>query len=395
MAVTDNYKYLIDFIEKDPETWVERLAGAPYFVKAKKHPELPLWKLKYDMFATNFADPIVRCCRGSVVEIFPDGKHAKMAQAPYYKFVGKDYVVGEDDIQFPAWAEDKSDGSLAIWCNMYAHGGLWTTSGAFGLGEIPAESSFDTDVEPETKGLTTFKDLIEYSLDKQGREWISRVPCGWTLMFEILSPRNRIIVKNAETKLVLHGGRDYKGDEHHADEIAAMFDLPFETPEKWRVESWADVDKLLAERYTDGSKYEGLVICDDRWNRVKIKSDPYKALKYVKGEAGFSPKALFEVIKTGEIDDAIAAWPEITDRANEIVTAWTAFIDKVRNQVAQADTTLKTVNNRKDFAMWVQTQPKWLHSYLFLAGTDNIEERLLKLLNKLDYNEFQTLNELA
>ena len=391
---TDSYDNLTGFIESRPSTWKEEIAAAPYFVSVKKHPDLPYYKLKYSQFESPFDDPVVRCCRGSVVEV--TGGRVRMVQAPYFKFCNRGETRGEDEITFPAYAIDKLDGSLVV-LSVQDGVPLWTTSGSFAIGtECP--DNYDGETEPETLGLKTFEDLVEYSLDKYGRGWVAGVPNGWTLMFEILSPRNRIIVKNTSTRLVLHGARSPDLVEVEPEYARDLFGVPFEVPEKTRVSSWEEVEEILASKYTSGVEREGLVIRSDDWSRVKIKSDPYRALKFVKGEDNFNDKRIYEAVLSGDADDAVAAWPEIRGRVEATKKRLEGVYDSVRSAVRLGNETfaaafLETRDKRaakKVVASLAFTKPEFTRPWLFAGADLDVESGFKKAVGPgFSYEKFR------
>jgi hypothetical protein len=400
MSQYDTYQNLIDFIKNDLSTWEKRLTDEPIVVKPKKHPIYPIYKLKYNQFSSDFSNPIVRCCRGSVVEV--DGDSVKMVQMPYYKFVnrGEGESRGEDKINFEkAWVCDKIDGSLIIF-SRYRGERLWTTSGSFETTvETPDVGVTDRSIEPETLHLKTFQGLVDYSVkqveyfDKDGNDWPERIPEGWTIMFELLSPRNRIICKYNKTELVLHGARKPSGEEVSAEKVKSKFDLPFRVVERTPVSSWEDVEKILAEQYTSGINKEGVVVLDSLWNRVKVKSSAYLALKYVKGENNWSQKEIYSCILEGTEDDVIASWPEVTPYIDEIKDTIKKVSDHILNVVTIGKKKLDELNGDiKSFAMWVKEQPQYQQRYLFFVKKPNYEDFVKSTLKDLRWDEVEDLS---
>ncbi|MDR2181421.1 MAG: hypothetical protein LBN92_01955, partial [Treponema sp.] len=67
MGQYDSWEYLSGFIKTHRDSYAEELAKAPYAVKVKPHPARPsLVMFKYSQFESDFSNPVVRCCRGSV-----------------------------------------------------------------------------------------------------------------------------------------------------------------------------------------------------------------------------------------------------------------------------------------------------------------------------------------
>jgi hypothetical protein len=269
--------------------------------------------------------------------------------------------------------------------------------------ETECPDNYDRKSEPETLHLKSFIDLVNWSLDRDGRDWIERVPEGWTILFEILSPRNRVICKNDRTELVLHGARGPDFVEVTAEEAREKFGITCRTPEKTRVDSWEDVGKILEEKYTSGIDKEGLVVCDDCFNRLKVKSDAYRRLKVLKGEENFSDKHCFEAIVSEEIDDAIAAWPEIADRVNSLRDRYVEVRSLVKNAIADGKTKYDELLEehedpklaKKLLAEWVHTKPQFTWSWLFAGATRGTDEAIESCLSKVDWTKFIEIRETA
>jgi hypothetical protein len=351
MSEKDNYKTLINFLENDPD-WEKSLTKLPYAIKAKRHPTLPLVLLKYSQFDSDFSNPIVRCCRGSVLEVIYN--KVKIVQAPFFKFCNVGEGKGEDIIRFPAYAEDKVDGSL-IKFSKYNRKPLWTTSGSFDFyHECPDQ--WDAEGEPETIGITTFGGLVDYVLKRDGSDWIDNVPEGWTLCFELLSPRNRVICKYPKTELVLTGARDPQMNEAFPQLVKEMFSIPYRLVERYTVENMNDVKKLLEQQYQDGSKREGLVIVDECWNRVKVKSENYLKLKHVKGEENWNDKRIFDAVNSGQWDDIVAAFPQLKGRIDIMRNKLAELRFQIQKDVETGLENFERLGNQKLYAEWVQNR---------------------------------------
>jgi len=74
MGQYDSWDYLTNFIKKNIGNFQEELAKPPFAIKTKQHTVCPnLYMFKYSQFESDFTNPIVRCCRGSVYDIREDG----------------------------------------------------------------------------------------------------------------------------------------------------------------------------------------------------------------------------------------------------------------------------------------------------------------------------------
>jgi len=393
MGQYDSWDYLTNFIQKNPDSFEDELSKSPYAVKVKRHPARPnLVMFKYSQFESDFTNPIVRCCRGSVYDIREDGT-VKPYLMPFFKFsnYGEN---GADPIDWnhTLYVRDKLDGSLLKLLKETDGNDLWTTNGSFDLHIevpelLPAEN--DENLPPPY----TFASLRDYALRRHEKE-IKSLPAGWTFMFELTSPYNRIIVPYRETKLFLLGCRDPQGLEHTPEWAAETFGLTFATPQVYPLKS---IDEVIAYcQSVDTNDREGVVVQDNNFNRIKIKTDHYRSLFFLKGEDHFSDERIFTAIKQESIDDALAAWPEIRPRTEEITAEWVGFRNAIAALCRQAADFYQNCQRestdpkeaKKRYAMFVLEKYKAVSSFLFEAIKENAD--LETLFNKIEYKELKS-----
>jgi len=399
MGQYDSWDYLTNFIRKNLNNFEEELAKAPYIIKVKRHKDHPnLVLFKYSQFESDFTNPVVRCCRGSVYDISVDsneggGVTVRPYLMPFFKFsnYGEN---GADPIDWKGalYVRDKLDGSLLKLLKESGGRDLWTTNGSFDLDVevpelLPAEN--DENLPPPH----TFASLRDYAL-RGHEEEIKNLPENWTFMFELISPYNKIIVPYRETKLIFLGCRDPRGIEHTPEWAAKEYALSFATPQIYPLKN---IDEVIAYcQSMDSNDREGVVVQDENFNRIKIKSDHYRSLFLLKGEDHFSDERIFASIKQESIDDALVAWPEIRPRTEEIGSEWFNFKNAVAGICKKADAYYQ--NCKKDFAddpkeakkryaLFVMDKYKLLSSFLFEAIKDNAD--LEPLFNKIEYKELK------
>jgi len=226
-----------------------------------------------------------------VYDISEDGT-VKPYLMPFFKFsnYGEN---GADPIDWNGtlYVRDKLDGSLLKLLKEPYGTDLWTTNGSFDIHVevpelIPAENN--ENLPPPY----TFAGLRDYAL-RGHEEEIKRLPAGWTFMFELTSPYNRIIVPYRETKLFLLGCRDPQGLEHTPEWAAENFGITFATPQ---IFSFKSIDEVIAYcQAVDTDDREGVVIQDAYFNRIKVKTEHYRSLFYLKGEDHFSMNGYFSL----------------------------------------------------------------------------------------------------
>lgn len=84
-----NFEELEEFIKKNLKNnaWADKLKKEPYNLQAVKqfenHPTW--WMLVYNLFSSDLSNKIVKQCRGTVVEVLPEGT-VNVICAPYLKF---------------------------------------------------------------------------------------------------------------------------------------------------------------------------------------------------------------------------------------------------------------------------------------------------------------------
>jgi hypothetical protein len=393
MGQYDSWDYLTNFIKKNLDCFENKLAEAPYVVKVKRHQFRPnLVMFKYSQFESDFANPIVRCCRGSVYDIREDGT-VKPLLMPFFKFLNYG-ENGADPIDWKQtlYVRDKLDGSLIKLLKEEDGRDLWTTNGRFDL-DVETPEIFYGETEEKLSPPYTFASLRDHAMLGHEEE-IARIPPFWTFMFELTSPYNKIIVPYRETKLTLLGCRDPQGIEHTPEWAAKEFNLNFETPHIYPLNS---IDEVISYcQSIDSNDREGVVIQDKHYNRIKIKSDHYRSLFFLKGEDHFSDEKIFAAIKQESIDDALAAWPEIRPRTEEIIAEWVDFRNAVTalcwKATAYYQNCLQDYKDdpkeaKKQYAMFVLEQHKPFSMFLFETIKENAD--LETKYKKIDYAELK------
>jgi hypothetical protein len=382
------------FINKNPDSFETELAKAPYAVKVKRHPNRPhLLMFKYSQFESDFTNPIVRCCRGSVYDIRADGTVSPYLM-PFFKFTNYG-EKGADPIDWnhTLYVRDKLDGSLLKLLKEPEGGDLWTTNGSFDL-DVEIPEYYPCDTEERLDPPHTFASLRDYALRGHEHE-IRCLPTLWTFMFELTSPYNKIIVPYRETKLTLLGCRDPRGVEHTPEWAVENLGMSFATPQIYPLKN---IDEVIGYgKSLDSNDREGVVVQDGNFNRIKIKSDHYRSLFFLKGEDHFSDEKIFMSIKQGSIDDALAAWPEIQPRTDEIIAEWAAFRNSVAGLCEKASAHYQQCKQghaddpkeaKKRYALFVMTQYKPFSTFLFEAIKGNAD--LESIYQKIEYKELKS-----
>lgn len=395
-----NFEELELFIKNNLKNniWIDKLKKAPYNLQSVKQFETHKnwYILVYNLFSSDLSNKIVKQCRGTVVEVFEDGT-VNVICAPYLKFFDINDVHA-DKINWDSKklkTELKVDGQL-IKCFKYRGRDYWVTNGGTGL---------FTPLDYETDTVKDYFDLMSAAIcnddvnatctvitNDDGKRidlhvvsnWLDKIPDGWTLMFELTSPQNRIIVKYADTKLWFHGARDAEGIEHSPEEVASKFGIPFDIPKRWDLNKREDILDALSKM--NGIETEGFVVVDEEnWTRVKMKSPSYLNMKFVRDND--NPEGIWRLVVTEQHDDILPNAPELKDKIEAQVKQLVEFYQKLDAEITYAIDVWDndSRHNRKHFAEFVTNQVKPNLRKIYFSAIDGkpvakeIKEKMINL----------------
>lgn len=254
-----------------------------------------LFNLKYGAIGVEKADPIVRACRGAVVEeVLNDGDHS-----PYFRLVAyafdRFFNLGEAEADEIDWNSakiyEKYDGSLI---KLFWNGVQWVVSTSGSVGG--AGNVGDSGKSFEEMFWDTFRYMRYNAFDLNP---------DYCYVFELCSPENRIVVKYDEPMLRLLAVRDRAND---------FVELPLGNFSRvfWVAESFDyGALQLLQAVNARGSDHEGFIVCDAYGRRIKVKSDVYVQLHRVRGngEPNFS-----ELYLNDDLDEFLLHFPEYSEK---------------------------------------------------------------------------------
>ena len=415
---------LISFINAHKEDFKKLLLKNPYNLKTVKSCS---WKENWYMFVYNLSksdlkNDIVRACRGIVLYI--DEKETKPVCVPYTKFYNYNEEDGKDIKDLIDWTKAKItlkiDGILLKTACIEENGEkhlYFFTNGSFDLnGSINDSYVFD---EVETRGMKNYGELLSYALKKVDNGvniffdkeigsfyltggWVDKIPLNSTLLFELVSPRNKIICQYKETKLYLHGYRDPDLIEHDPRELD--FNLKFEFPDLFDASNYEDVKKIVSN--FNGLENEGCVVVDysnPETPRAKIKGESYLKLVFSQ-ETLANNQTIFKSVVFDEYDDLVSNVPATSYKVEEMKIKIQKFKEWFLSECPKAKEVCKSnnpVENRKAWALWCKGKiDKQLLPFYMIMNEDNPEEKLEKKLksltaNKHCYELFSNLLELA
>ena len=337
-----------------------------YATVHKDYPELVLFK--YDMIEADFSNPLVCECRGLILNKDNDWQ---VVSRSYDKF----FNYGEGKAAEIDWKTarvyEKVDGSLAV---LYWYDGYWQV-----------QTSGMPDASGEVQGWPfsfnelfwkTWKDL-EYQLPDLKLQELC-------FAFELMTPYNRVVVPHKESRIVLHGYRNRITGEQGPLEDFAGYDWAY--VKSYPLQSWSDI--LEVSKHLDPMVQEGYVVCDGKFNRVKVKTPQYVAIAHIRESN--SPKKFLEVIRKCEESELLTYFPEWTDEVNNVKSKYKYLQVQLQSIYDQH----KDIENQKEFALTIQkftkfTAPlfslrsgrvKSITEFLVNMNIDNLYEQLTSLV---------------
>lgn len=301
-----------------------------YDIAIKRHKQFPnLVLLKYDQINSPMGVKVVQQCRGIILD---ENDNWRIVSYPYNKFFNE----GEGHAAVIDWTTarvyEKLDGSLMT---LYYYHGEWRVA-----------SSGLPDASGEVNGFgITFADLFWQVWNKLGY----RLPDNKNIcyMFEMMTPKNRVVVRQNEEKIVLHGARNLITLKE-LNPVIEAHQLGWECVPVHPINTLEGA--LEASKHLDPMNSEGYVVVDSQLNRIKIKSPAYVAMSHLKESVGMSRRQLLEVVRSNESEEFLSYFPEFTKDYYGIKIRFERLVGEMEGFY----TAVKDIDDRKTFALKVK-----------------------------------------
>lgn len=303
---------VLKFINNNKENWKELLSKAPYYITIKE--DEPYYLLKYNQLDSDNGYEIVRECRGCIIRYDMSKDEYICVCRPFDRFFNyNDPYAAEIDWK-TAKVREKIDGSLIkFWCDTY---GLWhmSTNGSI--------DAFKAEISDNPYGLT-FGNIVERAL---GCNWLSfcrELNPEYTYMFEVISPDTRVTVPYEYDGLYYLGQR-HRGtmiEEYNYDPVWRNFGIC--EPRVYHLKSLDDCISLVDEFTKDE---EGVVVSDDNFNRIKVKSPEYLIAAHCANNGKLGLRTAIRLIRENKVDDFLAYAPMHRVKMELIVSAYEDMI---------------------------------------------------------------------
>ncbi|MBC8112590.1 MAG: 2'-5' RNA ligase, partial [Verrucomicrobia bacterium] len=305
-----------------------------FFIKINRHKKYPnLVQLKYDQIDSPMREKIVQECRGLILDA---DDNWKIVAFPFEKFFNYHEFYAKPIAWDKAKVYEKLDGSIMV---LYAYDGTWQVASA----SLP-------DASGEIRNTDfTIGDLFWKTW--HDKKYELPVDSDFTYIFELTSPYSQVVVPHLEENITLIGARNRKTGQEESPEKAGQ-------PYNWKIvqsfpfQNLAQV--LEAGREINPMKQEGFVICDEKFNRVKVKSLQYVSIGFLKGvEDKTTDRYLLEIIKTNEGAEFLSYMKEYEKPYNQLKIKYENLILTLQNHWDS----IKEVEDKRTFGISAATMP--------------------------------------
>lgn len=296
-------------------------------VPGKKHSNL--YSFNYCQINSPRSHPIVRESRGVILDAEDDWRVVSM---PYYRF----FNLGEghaDTIDLnTAVCMDKLDGSLMT---LYYYRGEWNISSR----GIPDASGGVSVERPEYTFAELFWDIwrgLGYKLPEETKN---------CFIFEMMTPLNKIICQYDKSRIVLHGVRNIETlREEFPEGYAAKYG--WECVRTTPMSNLANVQELVGTY--DPIDFEGFVLRDSNFNRVKVKNPAYVALAHIR--ESMSTRRMLEIVRNESSEKFLIYFPEFKPLHSRIKDLYRRLIEDIEALYSQ----VRDIPIQKDFALAIK-----------------------------------------
>ena len=341
-------------------------------INKQEHPSLPLYIYNYtpECVYSKSWDNITLQCRGLVLD-----KTGTVVGRPFPKFFNYEEIDKKEIPNEVPKIFKKLDGSLIIVCN-YNGNLVVATRGSF-------HSS---------------QSLMAERMVRENQELLSNIMSlenQFTYLFELVGPKNRIVVNYDRDELVLLGVvTNYSGCEHNLDYYRDNWKCVKVVREYWVVWNDSSIEELKKLNFENE---EGFVLKWENGYRLKVKFEEYIRLHRI--VTGWNKRVIWEWLKEEkDIEDLIKGVPEefkewVNESVINIQNSWISIIRECQEFVA-----VHNLYNipRKEAALFIMRHQKKYQSIIFnMLDQDwsSMRENVFKLIKPSGDSFFNTNKE--
>lgn len=314
-----------------------------FAIKCKVQDNLVI--LNYDQIFSPMSHPIVQECRGLIL----DAKTFDICCFPFRKF----FNYGEGHCPVINWTQakvlEKIDGSnLNLWYNPYKEDFCFSTRKMiYAKGESNSGKTFDQIVHLALNEMQIDWNDLKQKLNKK-----------YTYMFELTSPYSIVYIPYDGNSLTLLAVRDITTLEE-VDPKPIAQQLKFPVPKEYSLSQLDDIVSMVNS--WKGSEQEGVVVVDNKYNRIKVKNQAYVSGQAIVFSVNASPRNLARLVLMDQSDDVLGSCSQsVKDDINAFKTKLSKLVTTIEKEYVKYE----SINDMKQFALAIKDNP---YKSLFFA----------------------------
>jgi hypothetical protein len=283
-------------------------------LKCKDYPHKIL--LKYDQIESDMSLKEVQECRGLILE----KDTWKVLSLAFFKFFNSAESYASKIDWDTAIIFDKCDGSLI---QVYWD---WVTeewcAGTSGMAEGEGEVNEKPNTSFSSLFWKVFKEVYNCSVDNLIK--------GYTYAFELMTPYNIVVKPHGTSTLALLGVRDLSDlselSFNNVRATSTLLNIP--TAKVWDINA-SNAGHLMATFEGMPFTEEGYVVCDAKFNRIKLKNPAYVAAHHLKSKTGLHH--IMTIVKANEVEEYAATFPERKDEIFDLKESYDDLVSTLED----------------------------------------------------------------
>lgn len=329
---------------------IDDLAKEPYFIKVKDYPEEGLVMLNYDQIESPKHDPIIKECRGLIL----DRNTYEVVARSFDRFFNYGECPESNKYNISnATILEKVDGSL-ITCYYYRD--RWNVS-TRGMAFAEGLTSFGN----------TFRSVFDKAFDINKLDSLS-YHNHLCFIFELVSPETRVVTPYStyEVKLLTvrnkHNGNELIDVDNWAEKLKVT------QPKTFKFNSLEEVIKMSKEL---PALEEGYVCCWENGAtnyRLKIKNPSYLAIAHMRDNGIVSENRVIKLVMENDHEEYLIHFEEDQKLFQPYIDAYSYMIEDINKVWDEA----KDITSQKEFALIVKELP--ISGVLFKKRKGTIDE---------------------
>lgn len=338
--------------------------------------------LKYDQLNTP-KNKFTNECRGLVIA--RDYNGITPISVPFYRFSSYNDTSRKSIDWDSATYWEKTDGTMIhyYWDPIAAKWCVGTTGSPEGIDNVSKIDKINRNTQVFDFNLTElfFRTCEEIGVNLEGCQK------GWTYIFELATEYNQVVNKYNESKLKLLGARDLNQFEELDQmglDVVAEHHINCERPKQYDFKSEQEaLDSLKNVKFGDVN-FEGYVVVDKDFNRVKMKSNTYVVYHQFNGESLESKYRLVDIALANEVEEVGSTFPKLKGELEELKSNLDNLLNPLRESYEDLKGKVGTLPD-KDFFIAAQTA----------VGYDKKKKVLLGVLTSLKKNPNKSFDEVV